>query len=55
MIPGLGKVSESWIEGWFKLHAYSLILLKNEGTPVVFWGDLYGTEKAEAVGSGLTN
>lgn len=48
-----GQSLESWVEGWFKLHAYSLILLRNEGTPVVFWGDLYGTENAEAVGEGL--
>jgi alpha-amylase len=48
-----GQSLESWVEGWFKLQAYSLILLRNEGTPVVFWGDLYGTEKTEAVGNGL--
>ncbi|MDU6523320.1 MAG: alpha-amylase family glycosyl hydrolase, partial [Enterococcus sp.] len=48
-----GQSLESWVEGWFKLQAYSLILLRNEGTPVIFWGDLYGTENAEAVGDGL--
>ena len=34
----LGQSLESWIEGWFKLHAYSLILLRNEGTPVDLLG-----------------
>lgn len=48
-----GQSLESWVEGWFKLQAYSLILLRNEGIPVIFWGDLYGTENTEAVGAGL--
>ena len=37
-----GQSLESWVEGWFKIHAYSLILLRKTGIPVVFWGDLYG-------------
>lgn len=37
-----GQSLESWVDGWFKLHAYTLILLREAGTPVVFWGDLYG-------------
>ncbi|GCF94499.1 alpha-amylase [Enterococcus florum] len=49
-----GQSLESWIEGWFKGHAYSLILLRNQGTPVVFWGDLYGTKDVEPVGPILT-
>ena len=31
------------IEPWFIPHAYALILLRAEGHPCVFWGDLYGT------------
>ncbi len=38
----IGQSLESWVDGWFKLHAYASILLRQEGTPVVFWGDLYG-------------
>jgi alpha-amylase len=37
-----GQSLESWVEDWFKLHAYAVILLRKAGTPVVFWGDLYG-------------
>lgn len=33
---------DSWVDGWFKTIAYSIILLRGEGTPCVFWGDLYG-------------
>lgn len=33
---------ESWIQPWFKLHAYSLILLRNFLSPCVFYGDVYG-------------
>ncbi|MGX7196185.1 alpha-amylase [Enterococcus olivae] len=42
-----GQSLESWIDGWFKLHAYSLTLLRKQGIPVVFWGDLYGIPKQE--------
>ncbi len=38
----VGQSLESWVDGWFKVHAYSLILLRKAGTPVVFWGDLFG-------------
>ncbi len=37
-----GQALQSWVEGWFKLHAYSLILLQENGLPCVFYGDLYG-------------
>lgn len=37
-----GQALSSWVDGWFKKIAYSLILLYGEGTPCVFWGDLYG-------------
>lgn len=33
---------EAKIEEWFLPHAYALILLRNEGTPCVFYGDIYG-------------
>lgn len=37
-----GQALESYILSWFKLHAYSLILLREEGYPCVFYGDFYG-------------
>ena len=37
-----GQALESWVDGWFKSMAYSLILLRREGIPCVFYGDLYG-------------
>lgn len=51
----IGQSLESWIDGWFKLHAYAAILLRQEGTPVVFWGDLYGipSKEVEAIGQPL--
>lgn len=33
---------ESWIEDWFKPLAYSLILLRKDGYPCVFYGDYFG-------------
>ena len=37
-----GQALESWILEWFKDHAYSLILLREDGIPCVFYGDYYG-------------
>lgn len=37
-----GQSLESFVERWFKIPAYSLILLRSEGYPCVFYGDLYG-------------
>ena len=37
-----GQALESWILDWFKIHAYSLILLRKDGMPCVFYGDYYG-------------
>lgn len=37
-----GQTVETPIEGFFKPLAYSLILLRREGYPSVFYGDLYG-------------
>lgn len=38
----IGQSLESWIEDWFKPIAYSLILLRLEGIPCIFYGDFYG-------------
>lgn len=35
---------EAPIKDWFKPLAYALILLRDQGYPCVFYGDLYGTE-----------
>ncbi|KAJ1338751.1 alpha-amylase [Microdochium nivale] len=37
-----GQTVATPIEGWFKPLAYSLILLRNQGYPSIFYGDLYG-------------
>lgn len=37
-----GQALESWISDWFKPHSYSLILLRHDGMPCVFYGDYYG-------------
>jgi alpha-amylase len=37
-----GQTVETPIEGFFKPLAYALILLRQEGYPCVFYGDLYG-------------
>lgn len=37
-----GQTVETPIEGFFKPIAYSFILLRREGYPCVFYGDLYG-------------
>lgn len=37
-----GQALQSFVEGWFKLSAYSIILLRNEGYPCIFYGDFYG-------------
>lgn len=33
---------ESWVEDWFKQSAYSLILLRKDGHPCIFYGDYFG-------------
>lgn len=33
---------ESWVEDWFKQIAYSLILLRKDGYPTIFYGDYFG-------------
>lgn len=37
-----GQALQSWVQGWFKPLAYALILLRQEGTPCVFYGDRCG-------------
>ena len=37
-----GQALCSFVERWFKPAAYSLILLRSEGYPCVFYGDFYG-------------
>lgn len=37
----LGQSLQSWVEDWFRQIAYAFILLKKDGYPCVFWGDLY--------------
>ena len=37
-----GQALQSFIEPWFKQSAYSIILLRNDGYPCVFYGDFYG-------------
>lgn len=37
-----GQSLESWIPDWFKPLAYSLILLREQGYPCIFYGDYYG-------------
>ena len=37
-----GQALSSFVGTWFKPHAYSLFLLREEGYPCVFYGDYYG-------------
>ncbi len=37
-----GESLQSWVEGWFKPLAYSIILLQQYGIPCVFFGDYRG-------------
>jgi len=41
----LNQALESWVLDWFKPLAYSLILLRKDGLPCVFYGDYYGTRR----------
>ena len=41
-----GQALQSYIPEWFKPIAYSMILLRDTGTPCVFYGDYYGVEHA---------
>ena len=37
-----GQSLQSFVEDWFKLLAYALILLRQDGVPCVFYSDYYG-------------
>ena len=37
---------ESWVQPWFKIHAYACILLYECEYPCVFYGDLYGIKQS---------
>lgn len=39
-----GQSLASFVEPWFKQAAYSLILLRSDGYPCVFYGDYFGIE-----------
>ncbi|KAJ7170700.1 glycoside hydrolase family 13 protein [Mycena crocata] len=41
----IGQSLESWVGNDFKIQAYSLILLRKEGHPCVFYGDLYPNDE----------
>jgi alpha-amylase len=43
-----GQTVETPIEGFFKPLAYCLILLRNEGYPSIFYGDLFGMQGKHA-------
>ncbi|ORX40476.1 putative alpha-amylase [Kockovaella imperatae] len=38
----VGQSLQRWVPSWFKPLAYALILLRVDGYPCVFYGDLYG-------------
>ena len=37
-----GQSLQSFVQEWFKPAAYSIILLRDEGYPCIFYGDFYG-------------
>ncbi|KIP05839.1 glycoside hydrolase family 13 protein [Phlebiopsis gigantea 11061_1 CR5-6] len=41
----IGQTLESWVYSNFKLQAYALILLRKDGHPCAFYGDLYPNEE----------
>ncbi|THH20757.1 hypothetical protein EW146_g677 [Bondarzewia mesenterica] len=51
----VGQTLESWVDTNFKLQAYALILLRGEGHPCVFYGDLYPNRECfnESTANGL--
>ncbi|KAG9315333.1 glycoside hydrolase superfamily [Chiua virens] len=44
----IGQSLESWVDTNFKVQAYALILLRSEGYPCVFYGDLYPNQECFA-------
>ncbi len=49
-----GQALQSPVADWFKPIAYALILLRQEGYPMVFYGDLYGAPGIGAMGTKLS-
>jgi pullulanase len=37
-----GQALESWVMDWFKPLAYTAIMTREQGTPMMFYGDYYG-------------
>ena len=44
-----GQSLQSSVAGWFKPSAYAFILLRQEGYPCVFYGDLFGSPRVQKV------
>ncbi|KAI5122309.1 hypothetical protein M0805_002385 [Coniferiporia weirii] len=44
-IHEIGQSLESWVYAGFKLQAYALILLRTNGFPCIFYGDLYPNQE----------
>jgi len=40
-----GQALESWVNPQFKPLAYAFILLREQGYPCVFWGDIFGCQQ----------
>lgn len=40
---------QSWVEPWFKPLGYALILLREDGYPMIFYGDYYGIRGPESI------
>ena len=51
MIHNHGQALQSFVEDWLKPIDYSMILLRDEGYPCLFYGDFYGIphDKIEAM------
>ena len=47
-----GQALESWVDDWFKPIAYSIIMLRKDGYPCIFAGDLLGIEGSDYKGIG---
>ena len=47
----IGQSLESFVEPWFKTLAYSLILLRKDGYPCIFYGDYYGSDSEQPIDS----
>ena len=48
-----GQALESWVMSWFKPLAYATILTREQGYPMVFYGDYYGIPNNN-IGAGKT-